>query len=223
MKVKPSMTTVLLLRHGEIPQSNPRCFVGQRDLPLTAVGRDQALRWRGALTRTALGGVWTSDLARCREMTGHVLGDHHPAAKPLPALREISLGEWEGLSVAEVRRLFPGEYERRGADLERVAPAGGESFAALRDRVWPALNGTLAAAGESQAPLLVVTHAGVIRTLICQSLGMYYKSSIFDLVVPRLLAGDRLTRADIAALGHGGYCSACAECRFPLCPFGKGA
>lgn len=52
---------------------------------------------------------------------------------------------------------------------------------------------------------------------------MYYKSSVFDLVVPRLLAGDRLTRADIAALGHGGYCSACAECRFPLCPFGKGA
>ncbi|SNR69534.1 molybdenum cofactor synthesis domain-containing protein [Humidesulfovibrio mexicanus] len=52
---------------------------------------------------------------------------------------------------------------------------------------------------------------------------MYYKSSVFDLVVPRLLAGDRLSRSDIAALGHGGYCSACAECRFPMCPFGKGA
>jgi len=52
---------------------------------------------------------------------------------------------------------------------------------------------------------------------------MYYKTSIFDLVVPRLLAGDRLTRSDIAALGHGGYCSACAECHFPVCPFGKGA
>jgi molybdenum cofactor synthesis domain-containing protein len=52
---------------------------------------------------------------------------------------------------------------------------------------------------------------------------MYFKSSIFDLVVPRLLAGDRLTRGDIVALGHGGYCSACPECRFPLCPFGKGA
>jgi molybdenum cofactor synthesis domain-containing protein len=52
---------------------------------------------------------------------------------------------------------------------------------------------------------------------------MYFKSSIFDLVVPRLLAGDRLSRSDIAALGHGGYCSACAECRFPMCPFGKGA
>ena len=52
---------------------------------------------------------------------------------------------------------------------------------------------------------------------------MYYKSSIFDLVVPRLLAGDHMTRDDIAAMGHGGYCSACAECRFPLCPFGKGA
>ena len=166
------MTMVLLLRHGEIPQSDPRRFVGQRDLPLTPLGRDQALRWRKVLARAPLDGVWTSDLARCREMTEHALGDHHPVAKPLPALREISLGEWEGLSVAEVQRRFPGEYERRGADLERIAPAGGESFADLRDRVWPALTGILANAGAQAAPLLVVSHAGVIRTLICQALGM---------------------------------------------------
>jgi len=51
---------------------------------------------------------------------------------------------------------------------------------------------------------------------------MYYKASIFDLVVPRLLAGETVTRADIAALGHGGFCASCPECRYPICPFGKG-
>jgi len=52
---------------------------------------------------------------------------------------------------------------------------------------------------------------------------MYHKASIFDLVAPRLLAGEQVTRQDIVALGHGGYCAGCGVCRFPGCPFGKGA
>ncbi|GBC59436.1 molybdopterin-binding protein [Desulfonema ishimotonii] len=52
---------------------------------------------------------------------------------------------------------------------------------------------------------------------------MYYKASIFDLVIPRLLAGERLTRSDIIRMGHGGLCSVCAECRYPMCGFGKGS
>ncbi|OIO00938.1 MAG: molybdopterin-binding protein [Desulfovibrionaceae bacterium CG1_02_65_16] len=71
--------------------------------------------------------------------------------------------------------------------------------------------------------MFLLGYIGEVPILGLPGCVMYYKSSIFDLVVPRLLAGDRLTRDDIAAMGHGGYCSACAECRFPLCPFGKGA
>lgn len=52
---------------------------------------------------------------------------------------------------------------------------------------------------------------------------MYYKASIFDLVVPRLLAGEAVTREDITRMGHGGFCSGCVDCRFPACSFGKGA
>ncbi|WP_281492048.1 molybdopterin-binding protein [Desulfosarcina cetonica] len=51
---------------------------------------------------------------------------------------------------------------------------------------------------------------------------MYYRTSIFDLVMPRLLAGETITAEDIAAMGHGGLCAGCADCRFPLCGFGKG-
>ncbi|GAV22975.1 molybdopterin-binding protein [Carboxydothermus pertinax] len=50
---------------------------------------------------------------------------------------------------------------------------------------------------------------------------MYSKTTIFDLVLPRLLAGEVLTRKDIAALGHGGLCLECPVCTFPHCPFGK--
>ena len=50
---------------------------------------------------------------------------------------------------------------------------------------------------------------------------MYYRASIFDLVVPRLLAGERITRPDIISMGHGGFCAGCKTCRYPLCSFGK--
>jgi len=50
---------------------------------------------------------------------------------------------------------------------------------------------------------------------------MYHQTSIFDLVVPRLLTGESVTRDDIVTMGHGGFCSNCETCRYPICPFGK--
>jgi molybdenum cofactor synthesis domain-containing protein len=51
--------------------------------------------------------------------------------------------------------------------------------------------------------------------------GMYAKTTIFDLVLPRILAGERIGRKEVAALGHGGLCMKCDVCRYPVCPFGK--
>lgn len=51
---------------------------------------------------------------------------------------------------------------------------------------------------------------------------MYHGTSVFDLVVPRLLAGEHVTRRDIKKLGHGGLCRNCAVCTYPNCGFGKG-
>jgi hypothetical protein len=50
---------------------------------------------------------------------------------------------------------------------------------------------------------------------------MYHAASIFDLLLPRILAGERLTRNDIISLGHGGMCIGCEDCRYPACGFGK--
>lgn len=51
---------------------------------------------------------------------------------------------------------------------------------------------------------------------------MYHKASIFELIVPRILAGERVNRRDIKALVHGGFCRNCQECIYPNCGFGKG-
>jgi molybdenum cofactor synthesis domain-containing protein len=51
----------------------------------------------------------------------------------------------------------------------------------------------------------------------------YHKVTMFDLILPLILAGEEPTRKEIAAMGHGGLCRNCTECRYPVCPFGKGA
>lgn len=49
----------------------------------------------------------------------------------------------------------------------------------------------------------------------------YHEATIFDMVLPRVLAGDEITRDEIAAMGHGGLCLNCKRCQYPICPFGK--
>lgn len=50
---------------------------------------------------------------------------------------------------------------------------------------------------------------------------MHAKTTVFDLVFPRLLAGEEITFEDMMAYGHGGFCSGCEECHYPNCHFGK--
>ena len=51
---------------------------------------------------------------------------------------------------------------------------------------------------------------------------MYAKRTIFDLVLPRVMADDQVTAEELAALGQGGLCLNCPVCSFPNCGFGKG-
>ena len=50
---------------------------------------------------------------------------------------------------------------------------------------------------------------------------MYHKVTILDLVLPRVLAGEKIGRNELAEMGHGGLCLNCRQCRYPVCPFGK--
>lgn len=51
---------------------------------------------------------------------------------------------------------------------------------------------------------------------------MYAGATVFDLVLPRVAAGVPVSKADLAGMGHGGLCLGCSECRYSVCPFGKG-
>jgi len=63
--------------------------------------------------------------------------------------------------------------------------------------------------------------SAMIPILGIPACGMYHRITVFDLLLARVLAGDKIDRRALAELGHGGLCLNCKTCRYPVCPFGK--
>ncbi len=69
--------------------------------------------------------------------------------------------------------------------------------------------------------MLMIAYIGDIPVLGIPACGLYHQTTVLDLVLPRLLAGERLGRRQLAEMAHGGMCLDCPQCRYPVCPFGK--
>ena len=70
--------------------------------------------------------------------------------------------------------------------------------------------------------MFLVAYLGEVPLLGVPACGLYHRITVLDIVLPRILAGERIGKADLAFLGHGGLCRDCPECTYPHCPFGKG-
>jgi molybdenum cofactor synthesis domain-containing protein len=66
-----------------------------------------------------------------------------------------------------------------------------------------------------------IPNSALIPVLGIPACGMYHAITALDLILPRVLAGEKIGRKELAELGHGGLCLHCKECRYPVCPFGK--
>ena len=164
------MKTIYLIRHGEIEGGKPRRFIGRTDLPLTPHGREQISALGALLGPRKIERIICSPLSRCQESGEILAASLHGVIETEQMFAEIDLGDWEGLSVAEVESRFPGEYEARGANLPGYRPSRGESFIDLLNRVFPALLHLIETASTS--PTAVLVHAGVIRVLLAHILGI---------------------------------------------------
>lgn len=69
--------------------------------------------------------------------------------------------------------------------------------------------------------VFLVAYKDTIPVVGLPACGMYHKTTIFDILFPRFLSGERVLREDIVSLAHGGLCHECKECTYPVCPFGK--
>lgn len=161
--------TLYLVRHGAIISVAGKAFIGQTEAPLSEQGVEQAWALRKWLADIPFTRILSSDLSRSRRTAQIIAGRHAAAIESVPKLREINLGEWDGLSFQEIRNRFPDDYAARGRDIENWRPPRGESFADCRVRVHHALEQILS---DSQGNVLVVGHAGVNRLILCSALGI---------------------------------------------------
>jgi probable phosphoglycerate mutase len=193
--VTPANGTLFLLRHGEVQIADTgRHYIGQQDLPLSPRGREQATAWGDYFAAAGLQSIVCSDLSRCAE-TARIIGARCrlvPQARP--ELREVDLGGWDGQSFAAIQSRDPEAFRQRGARIADHCPPGGESFRDLDGRVWPFFEALL---HRPQGRILVVTHAGVIRVLLCRLLGIPLEN-LFALGV----AHGALTWVDIRPAGN---------------------
>ncbi len=161
---------IYLVRHGKIStDETEKYFIGQTDLMLDEEGRAQGKRLGRILSGIKVSAVFCSDLTRSFA-TAEIISDYHgisPVVKP--ELREISLGEWDGLSFSEVIKRYPDEYKQRGRDIVKFRPPGGESFHDCGERVIPAFEEIVR---ESQGNIVIAGHAGVNRLIICHTMGL---------------------------------------------------
>lgn len=162
---------LLLLRHGAVQSAgDARRYIGQTDVPLSAAGQRQAARWADYFAATAPPtDVFCSDLARCLQTARKIAARCDLEPQTVLELREIDLGSWEGRSFDTIKTRFPQAFRQRGDQIADHRPPGGESFRDLQRRVWPVFESLTE---NLQGSRLIVTHAGVIRVVLCRLLGM---------------------------------------------------
>jgi probable phosphoglycerate mutase len=166
-------TTTFLVRHGETPLTRERRYsgTGGSDPALTEVGRRQAAALARVLADLGLVApvVVSSPLTRTRETADLVASAVGAGSVSIDEdFRELSFGDWDGYSSAEVRERWPAEHAAFMRSAHAVPP-GGESLEAVASRVDGALSRLKT--DYARRPVIVVTHVTPVKILVARALG----------------------------------------------------
>ncbi len=163
-------TRLYLVRHGQVLGHEDFPVYGHTDAELTEVGYLQMEHLAERLRLAQIQAVYSSDLKRSLHGARLIARFHDVLIHPVPEIREIYFGTWEGCSFKDLRERFPEELSRREADLVHFKPPGGESIGELAERVRPCLKEIRDRHAEKN--ILIVGHGAVNRVILCDALGL---------------------------------------------------
>jgi len=161
---------LLIARHGQTKHNLDRRYQGITDAPLNETGRAQAARLAERLAAEKIDVIYSSPLMRSTQTAELLAKANRLDIINDERLREISFGEWEGMSYDEIKARSPGLLEKWINDPAHIPPPNGETLIELAARVREAVDEFKSR--HVKDTVLVVTHGGVIRTLLCLSLGL---------------------------------------------------
>ena len=161
---------IYLLRHGEVEGASTRRFIGHLDVPLSAEGERQCAAQAERLRSVRLTALFSSDLGRSRRSAEIIGAPHGLRPTIVPALREMDMGRWDGLTAAQIKEREPIAFADWMSRVGEFPFPEGESVPDLIARVAPAFDAIVTAhAGRSIA---IVAHGGPNRALLCRALGL---------------------------------------------------
>lgn len=180
-----------LVRHAQTDWNLENRLQGHSDLPLNALGRSQAEGVARYFSVRPIEAVYTSHLARSRQ-TAAAIGERAGLAPTVePALAEIHLGAWEGLTPEEINARFGGAYEAWKTTPSQVTIPEAEPLGGFRRRVLAATQRIFTR--HPSGNVAIVTHGGVISSLLAEWLEADYD---------RLLRRLSLDNGGVSALNY---------------------
>ncbi len=157
------MSDILFIRHAETDMAGTFC--GHSDPDLNARGHPQTAELIDRLRSENIDAVYTSDLRRAQTTAESIANAFGIECRARRALREISFGEWEGLTWKEIKQRDEAYSRRWMAEHPLLPPPAGEDFRDFEQRVLEEVAFLSTKAAERD--IAVVTHAGVLRTVLC--------------------------------------------------------
>lgn len=170
---------VYLVRHGETKSNGSNTIQGHSDSGLTDRGHRQAEKVAKRLSRYSFDKVYSSDLGRALTTCRYICREIGQRPQVDAGLREIKLGEWEGLSTHEVNARYRLGYDRWLQSPTRMKIPGAERVTEFHDRVRTRTQEIMAS--HAAGSILIVTHGGVIASLVSHWLKASFDHTLLNL------------------------------------------
>jgi broad specificity phosphatase PhoE len=166
---EPAPTRLVLVRHGQSTWNREHRIQGQLDPPLSPEGVRQAELLGQRLAPRRFAAFYASDLARAMETAELIGASIGQAPTPDQSLREIFLGDWEGLTTSQIAERFPEAWAAWVEEPDWDVVPGGEGAALFEARIAGAIDRIVQRHPDSD--VLVVTHGGVIQVALHRIVG----------------------------------------------------
>ena len=161
---------LILIRHGQTPWNAEGRFQGQSDTGLTELGLEQAQRAAAALSSHDVSAIYSSPLPRALRTAQEIAGKHSLEVIPLDGLKEIHLGELEGITGRVMRENYPEVFDTWNNNPGRVSFPGGESLRQLQRRAWRAAQHVERT--HPDGTVVAVSHNFAINAIVSRFLGL---------------------------------------------------
>jgi alpha-ribazole phosphatase len=161
------MSEILFIRHAETDMAGTFC--GHSNPPLNMRGRTQLSELLRILSVEPIDEVYASDLLRAQETAEAIAEDRAIECHLRPALREINFGQWEGFTWREIEQSHSAYAHRWVAEYPDLPAPDGESISEFERRVLAEVK--LLTLKVKNSGTVVVTHGGVLRTVLCRLRG----------------------------------------------------